>query len=169
MKKWIAAAAALAVCVLMIVRCASNNMKRPDTNLEFWICDNVENFDFSDHEPRFGLMGGREYYGKGYTPATDENGQQIDPEHCVIYTVTAYPDYSSHKSHITRIHITDPAIQIYGLTLNSSDHDIHSTMGKNGFKLQGYSTYQKGKVSICFTKEWITISVEVSNFWRIQF
>jgi hypothetical protein len=87
--------------------------------------------DFSDYQEKFGLMGGREYYGSGYIPTTNENGEQIDPEHCVIYTVTSYPDYSSGKSHITRIAITDPAVELFGLTLNSSKNDIKVTLGSS--------------------------------------
>ncbi len=100
-----------AVCGVIIF--ANRTPHRPDTDLEFWICDNVDDFDFSGYQPRFGLMGGREYYGTGYSPGTDENGQQTDPEHCVIYTVTAYPDYSSGQSHITGITVTDPAVAIW--------------------------------------------------------
>ena len=157
------------LCALITVGCFGGNPKRPDTDLEFWICDNVDNFDFSDYQPKFGLMGGREYYGTGYTPATDENGEQIDPEHCVVYTVTSYPDYSSKEQHITRIYITDPDVEVYGLTLNSSDHDINKTMEQNGFTIKSYKNYAKGKVSIRFTDEYISISVDVSNIWGIQF
>lgn len=162
--------------ILSFVGCSNNKRDKYDTNLEFWICDNVDNFDFSDYQPRYGLMGGKEYYGSGYTPTLDENDQQVDPEHCVIYTITSYPDYSSSKAHITGISITDPDVKIYGLTLNSSDEDIKSTMKSNGFKLKeeypnsrGFR-YSKGKISISFTtNECIRISAEVSNIWGIQF
>lgn len=144
----------------------------PETNLEFWICDNVDGFDFSEYQPRFGLMGGQEYYGKGYVPTIDENGMQIDPAHCVIYTVTAYPDYASGKSHITRITITDPAIHIWGLTVDASSTDIMTVMEQNGFRHSTTDfglTYTRGDISIRFSKGCITVSAEVTNIFGIQF
>lgn len=144
------------------------------TKLEFGIAENVDNVDFSEYQERFGLMGGREYYGKGYIPTIDEDGQQVDPEECVIYTVTSYPDYSSRKQHITRISITDPSVEVYGLTLHSSNEDINTTMKKEGFKLKGYensygTTYTKGRITIHFTEECISINADVSNIFGIQF
>ena len=144
----------------------------PETNLEFWICDNVDGFDFSEYQPRFGLMGGWEYYGKGYVPSIDEDGIQIDPAHCVIYTVTAYPDYASGKQHITRITITDPNIQIWGLTVDASSTDIMTVMEQHGFRHSITDiglTYRRGNISIRFSKGCITVSAEVTNFFGIQF
>ncbi len=148
--------------------CTVGKLKKPETNLEFWITENVDNVDFSDYEQRFGLMGGKEYYGQGYTPATDENGEQVDPEECVIYTVTSYPDYASRKQHITRISITDPAVNVYGLTINSSYDEISSTMENEGFEPKG-SGYVKGKVFINFSSKEIQIRVDVTNIFGIQF
>ena len=71
-----------------------NDLSQPLTNLEFWIAQNVDNVDWSKYQEKYGIMGGREFYGTGYTLTLDESGQQVDPEHCVIYTVTSYPDYS---------------------------------------------------------------------------
>ena len=160
--------------LIALIGCSSNNASQPVTNLEFWSAENVDNVNFSDYQEKYGLIGGHEYYGKGYTPATDENGEQIDPEECVIYTVTSYPDYSSKKKHITQIYITDPSIEIYGLTLHSSNDDIEFSMKKEGFKRKEHenshgTTYVKGKVFIRFTEEAIRINVNVTNFWGIQF
>ena len=159
------------VCAVVLIRYMNNRMLEKDTNLEFWIAENVDNVDFSNYQEKFGLMGGREYYGAGYMPSTNENGEQIDPEACVIYTVTSYPDYISNKRHITRIYITDPSVTIYGLTLNSPADEIETTMRSYGFN-NSYGqgrTYTKGKVSIRFSQESIHISVKVSNIFRIQF
>lgn len=159
------------LCAWMLVGCSGGKLSRPDTDLEFWICDNVDDFDFSGYEQKHGLMGGRAYYGTGYTPATNENGEQIDPEHCVIYTVTSYPDYSSKKKHITSISITDPAVELFGITLSSSIGEVHAAMEENGFKQKGShgTTYVNGKVSIRFTNDCIIISVDVTNIWGIMF
>ena len=102
----------------------SNDLSQPITNLEFWIAENVDDVDFSKYQIKYRMMGGTEYYGTGYVPTVDEYGQQVDPEHCVIYTVTSYPDYANKEQHITHIYITDPKIEFYGITLNSSFEDF---------------------------------------------
>lgn len=157
------------VFAIVVILCVSNRIPKKDTNLEFWIAENVDNVDFSNYQEKYGLMGGREYYGTGYTPTTNENGEQVDPEACVIYTVTSYPDYISNKSHVTRIYISDPSITVYGLTLNSATNDIETTMRSNGFKNSSGNTYTKGKTSIRFSEEYIQINVKVSNILGIQF
>ena len=160
------------LCVICgVIIFANRTPHRPDTDLEFWICDNVDDFDFSGYQPRFGLMGGREYYGTGYSPETDENGQQTDPEHCVIYTVTAYPDYSSSQSHITGITVTDPAVTVWGLTTESSHAEIDAVMQNNGYKrlTTGGITYRKGKITVRFAEGVITIRAEVTNRSGLQF
>ena len=139
----------------------------PGANLEFWIAENVDKVDFSKHQIKYGMMGGTEYYGTGYVPTVDEHGQQVDPEHCVIYTVTSYPDYSDKEQHITGIYITDPVISFYGISLNLSFDDFERLITQWGFQItdsnENSRTAQKGKYSITFTKEWIRIRVEVEN------
>ena len=165
----------LLLCALIVfsaVMFSQRTIPRPDTNLEFRICDNVDGFDFSEYQPRFGLRGGREYYGKGYEPTVNENGEQVDPEHCVIYTVTAYPDYASGTSHITRITITDPTVHIWGLTVDASSTEIMTVMEENGFRHSMNDvglTYTRGKISIRFSKGCITVSTKVTNYFGIQF
>lgn len=165
----------LCICIILLLAAIiffPKGVPSPETNLEFWICDNVDGFDFSEYQPRFGLMGGREYYGKGYVPITDEDGMQIDPALCVIYTVTAYPDYASGKQHITRITITDPDIHIWGLTVDASSTDIMTVMEQNGFRHSTNDiglTYTRGDISIRFSKGCITVSANVTNFFGIQF
>lgn len=158
-------------CAIILILCIRNRIPKKDTNLEFWIAENVENVDFSNYQEKFGLMGGREYYGTGYVPTTNEYGEQADPEACVIYTVTSYPDYISNKRHITRISITDPSVTVYGLTINSSADEVETIMKSHGFKKPSGQrrTYTKGKVSIRFSQEAIHINVKVSNVFRIQF
>ncbi len=166
---------ALAVVLIGILVFVFVNRKPnpPATNLEFWIGENVDDFDFSGYQEKYGLFGGREYYGTGYVPTHDDGGMQIDPEHCVIYTVTSFPDYSSGKSHITRIYITDPAIEFYGISLNSTHEDFERLMKKQGFEITATSanhcTAEKGKYSVTFTKDYIQIRVDVSNVLGIQF
>ena len=170
----------LLLCIFVLLTlsgCSSNKLKKPETNLEFWIGENVDDVDFSKHQEhyRYGFMGiGRQYYGTGYTPTTDEEGKQVVPEIYVIYTVSPYPDYTSRTCHITEIVITDPDVNIYGLTINSNNSDIEEKMKGNGFESVeignlGNTEWVKGKYHIRFTEEGIYISVDVSNLWKIQF
>ena len=151
----------------------SNDLSQPITNLEFWIAENVDDVDFSKYQKKYGMMGGTEYYGTGYVPTVDEYGQQVDPEHCVIYTVTSYPDYANKEQHITHIYITDPKIEFYGITLNSSFEDFEYYIQNQGFEITHSNEHcriaKKGKYSVSITKEWISIRVEVENKDGIQF
>ena len=150
-----------------------NNLSQPKTNLEFWIGENVNDFDFSEYKMKYGMFGGNQYYGTGYVPTLGEEGQQIDPEYCVLYTVTSYPDYSSKSQHITSIHISDPTIVLYGLTINSSFEDIEYELGENqGFKIEKDEVIlvaTKGKYTFKFTSKSILLRVEVTNIFGIQF
>lgn len=151
----------------------NNNLSQPVTNLEFWIAENVDDVDFSKYQIKNGRMGGTDYYGTGYVPTVDEYGQQVDPEHCVIYTVTSYPDYANKEQHITHIYITDPKIEFYGITLNSSFEDFEYYIQNQGFEIthsnENSRTAEKGKYSVTITKEWIRIRVEVENKDGIEF
>ena len=145
----------------------------PGANLEFWIAENVDKVDFSKHQIKYGMMGGTEYYGTGYVPTVDEHGQQVDPEHCVIYTVTSYPDYSDKEQYITGIYITDPVISFYGISLNASFDDFERLITQWGFQItisnENSRTAEKDNCSVTFTKEWIKIRVEVENKYGIIF
>ncbi len=91
-----------------------------DSDFEFWITDYVGNIDFSKYESSADMMGGEEYYGKGYKKGDTE---------FVAYTVTAYPDYSSGGKYVTRIDVTDPNVKILrGLTVNSSIEEWEKVM-----------------------------------------
>ena len=146
---------------------------QPNTNLEFWIAENVDTVDFSKLQEKYGMFGGREYYGTDYVPTIDENGQQVDPEYCVIYTVTSYPDYSDKEQHITGIYITDPNVEFYGITLSCSFEEFTELIQLQGYKITESSektvSARYGEVWITFTAEWIRIGVEVTNDQGIIF
>ena len=104
----------------------------------------------------------------------DENGQQVDPEHCVLFTVTSYPDYSSKSQHITYISITDPKIEVYGLTINSTQKEIRYQMEeKSGYTIEelGGNTLvaRKGDYTFSFSPNEITLRVNVTNKQGIIF
>ena len=153
--------------------CSNKDLSQPVTNLEFWIAENVDDVDFSAYQEKYGMFGGKQYYGTGYLPTTDEYGHQVDPEHCVIYTITSYPDYSDKEKHITTIYITDPKIEFYGITVNSSFNDFEYCIQKQGFKItssnENHRTAEKGKYSITISKESIRIRVDVANKYNIHF
>lgn len=158
--------------ILLLLPSCGRRLREPEHDLEFWITQDVNDFDFSSYQPKYGIMGGWEYYGKGYIPTLDENGQQVDPEHCVIYTVTNYPDYSSNSRHVTRITITDPAVTVYGLSISSTPEEIRSTMTAEGFTVTGSGTAlkaEKGKIRFTFSKNAIIVSTEVTNRLEIVF
>ena len=155
------------IVIFSLCACNTPQLPKPDTNLEFWIGENVDTIDFSKYREKYGMLGGHEYYGTGYLPTFDEYNQPIDPERCVIYSVTSYPDYSDKEQHITGIYITDPNITFYGISLTSSFEDFERLMIEQGFVITGsnenHRTAESGKFSITITKEWIKIRVEVEN------
>jgi hypothetical protein len=176
MKKWIALLLSI-FTLIFFVGCSSTSLEKPETNLEFWIAENVDGVDFSAYQEkhRYGYMGpGRLYYGTDYQPTVDEEGRQVDPEIYVIYNVSPYPDHSSKKQHITGIDITDPSIVVYGLTVNSTEKEIEETMKNNGFDAVALGNNQglewvKDKYHFSFFDGHIYANVEVSNFWKIQY
>ena len=173
MMRWILPCIAVLLVLAAAVR-AGSRLPSPNTNLEFWIAENVEGVDFSAYQEKHGLMGGRAYYGRGYAPLTGPNGEQLDPEHYVLYTVTSYPDYAGSRQHVTRIDITDPAVELYGVTLHSSAKEIDAAMKQHGFRQETQPNavgqlYSKGKFSLRFADDAIHISVKVSNLLGIQF
>ena len=163
------------VCLLSLVGCSAQTPEKPETDLEFWIAENVDDFDFSGWEERYGIMGGREYYGSSYVPTKDENGEQIDPEECVIYTITSYPDYSDKEQHITRITITDPTVKIYGLCTTSSLEEFDALFEGMDYEIEEIGSTGllhravKDKISFAYGGGKITVSVEVTNAQGIIF
>ena len=171
MKRFILIFLAVILCLPAFSSCGKR-LSEPEHDLEFWIGENVDGFDFSEHQPKYGIMGGFEYYGRGYVPTLAEDGWQIDPEHCVIYTLTNYPDYSSNSLCVTRIEITDPAVRVYGLSLSSTADEIRSTMASEGFTVTGTDASikaEKDNFRFIFTKDSIRITAEVTNHFGIVY
>ncbi len=171
MKRILFALLVLALCMTIFSSCGSR-LREAEHDLEFWIAENVDDFDFSGHQQKYGIMGGREYYGIGYVPTIDENGQQVDPEHCVIYTVTNYPDYSNNSRHVTRIEITDPDVRVYGLSISSTAEEIKSVMTAEGFTVTESGTAlraEKDNFRFTFSRDAITIYAEVTNHFGIVY
>lgn len=142
--------------------------ERPeDTNLEFWIGQDMADVDFSSHDEVYGWFGAREYLGKGYQMLPGEDGEQQYPQHYVSYLIGAFPDESDGGSFVTRIKITDPNVTLYGLTTQSDEAEFAAV-----FIAMGYGVYEEygrciaKKDGITFTLEmdaFITITAQVTN------
>ena len=146
-----------------------------DCPLEFWITENVEGVDWSGHD-ELAVFGAQEYLGLGYRALTDEGGwNPRAPDVSVSYTVTAYPDYSSGGQFVTLIRITDPAVAVYGLTVNSSLEEWDAVMREMGYKVsrvENISTRHqadKDGFSFFYGDGIIFISAEVANEQGIVF
>lgn len=140
--------------------------KPEDTILEFWICDDGALMDWREHDEIHGLMGGREFLGKGYRAS--EQGER--PPVRVSYILTAWPDYADGGSYVTRIEITDPAVSVYGLTIESEPAEFERVMTSMGYKVESVNGSLQLAVRDGFTFSLyrgdapeFNISAEVSN------
>ena len=177
-KKFILPLLLLCVTLFTMVGCTDDKMleKPQDTSLEFWVMQDVSDIDFSGHYKLHGF-GADFYYGKGYQPTEIiEDSEVIAPEHCVIYTVSPYPDYSSGGQYVTRIAITDPQVTVYGITCGSTLQDFDATFENLGCTIQDkglihIATYGKVKIALASYDEnkELTVWVEVTNKQGIDF
>lgn len=114
-----------------------NSLKKPfmpeNTSLDLWILQDTEALDLSDYESIPGYFGAEEIYGKGYERVFVPGEDFADPEHCVKYLISAWPDYSDGGEFVTQITITDPAVTFFGLTAESPREDFDRILTKKGF------------------------------------
>lgn len=174
MKRIIGIILTLLALSVMLSGCTRVLERPDDTNLEFWITEDVTGFDFSDHHFIPGWMGAWEYYGKDYAPVTETTeGRPIHPEHYVTYVVSCYPDESSNSVHITQIEITDPAVTFYGISLESTEEEIAAAMEKHGFQLvdknASGSFFEDGNIEFRFHSGKIVIRAESTNKLGIMY
>lgn len=116
---------------------AGNEYMPANTSLDLWILQDVSLVDWSGYTENPGWFGAHEFYGKGYAPIISENGVFTDPEHCVKYLVTAWPDCADGGQYVTRITVTDPAVTMWGLTVESSVEQFDSVLSAMGFQYNG--------------------------------
>lgn len=143
MKKTVAGIIALlTICLCLLAGCANKLPEKPtDTNLDFWIGEDVSNADFSEYHEVLGWFGAREFYGKGYKPIErDDNGEVFeppypDPPYYVKYLVSAYPDYSDGGQYVTQIKITDPKVDVYGINCESTLDEFNRAMRTHGYEV----------------------------------
>jgi hypothetical protein len=151
-----------------------------DTNLEFWITQDVSETDFSDYYEIVGWFGARQYYGSGYLPASDEDGNEGDLEYYVKYTIAAWPDYADGGKYITSIDFNDPKVTVYGLTVDSSFDEFERIFSEMEYEISEDSSelverYTASKNNISFSIESVdgkrsfSINAEVTNKKGIEF
>ena len=114
-----------------------------------------------------GWFGARQYYGKGYAPTVDEEGNTVPPEHYVTYLITAYPDYADGGQYVTQIEVTDPEVRVKGLTVNSTFEEFKDIFLALGFKVtNGETAYvaEKDNITYRLTEDkMILITATVTN------
>ena len=172
------AAAMAAVCLLACASaCAGERvLPRPqDTDLQFWVAEKVSDADLDGLQFLPGMFGGDQYLAGGYAAPEGEGS----PCSCVVYTVTAYPDYSSNGGAfdtVTGILVTDPAVRVGGITCSASLEEFESAfraLGCSVERVAGGSRAVYGKTSISLFGEGeqreLRISVEVTNKEGIDF
>lgn len=138
----------LAVMLIAFCGCSTDRIpERPeDTNLEFWIAEDVKDVDWKGyyHIPGFGAD---RYWSPGYEPNIDEaTGDEKEPEIGVRYEVTAWPDYADGGAYITNIKITDPKVTVYGLTINSTFEEFDAVFEGLEYKITPHK-YRDGYVA----------------------
>ena len=106
-----------------------------DTTLEFWITEDVKDQDWTRHDEIYGWMGAREFLGSGYKKNADTDGSDQHPEHYVSYVITAWPDYADGGQFVTDITVTDPAVTVYGLTIESTYEEFDAVFEPLGYEL----------------------------------
>lgn len=146
-----------------------------DTDLDFWVTDDVSGFDFGEYTKLDGLMGGDMYLGKEYEPVISDGGSKSAPKKSVTYIVTAYPDYSSEGRNITGIEITDPNVRVMGLTVLDDNEKISEKLKGLGYEIEAVGdtgnrfSAKQGKLTIVYGLGKILVNVEVTNELGITF
>jgi len=141
---------------LTITGCGSiecNPKEKPaDLKIKYWLNDILSNSELSSMKLIDQADGFDSYLDSDYL------FEDSLPKEYVIYQI----QNKIETNEIIGIIITDPRITIYGLTTNSNEKDIKSTMKKRGFSFKEYygrdPTYVKGDVEFCFTSETIVVS-----------
>lgn len=157
MKKLIALLLLLCTLTLLLSSCGSKKIEKPeDTNLEYWLLEKLD----TDGCTELYIMGSNAHYylAKGYEAEVNEKGHLVAPKAAVTYMVKRYPyrDWGL-LWRISTIHITDPNVFVWGLTINSSREEFVETMTELGFEFSSENekviSYKKGRTIVSLTFE----------------
>ena len=137
----------LTLSLCLFTGCGRHNNEDPnkiperpeDTNLEFWIAQDVSEVDFSEYESVNSTIPGYIYLGKDYR--LNNNTKDY-----VLYVVNKYPDNSDGKECVTQIIIDDSNVTIYGINCNSSFKEFDKAMKANGYKVKTSNLQQNQTV-----------------------
>lgn len=115
--------------------------ERPEGfNFEFWIGEDVTGVDLSDYEPRVNAGTPYQYYALGYNALTDENGEACDPDGYVVFTFL-FGLNGTGNAYVKGIEITDPAISVYGITVNSTVEEFRACFGERDYIVEEQSFF----------------------------
>lgn len=155
----------------ILCSCSTFYLKKPaDTNLDFWITERAERQEFEEKGCTLlpGWFGAAEYLDHRYV-AEESGDMAVAPAVHVTYLLSGYPDTKDEWA-VTRIHITDPEITVYGLTMNSTNTEIEGRMADMTDKFH-YSevndvlhiSFNVGKCVFDFSSSAINIGVATTN------
>lgn len=174
----------IACCLLLAIlsSCSSDPraltkdkiLERPDdTNLAFWITQEASDDDFSECTFLPGMWGGNMYLDSKYEAVTityeDGCKKIVELDVAVVYTITNYPDYSSKTSCVTAISITDPSIQVYGMTMSSHPDEVRHRMLGLGFMQTDEHRYSKNNCVLYFSEKTIGLNAKHTNIEGIHY
>ena len=131
MKKLIGIVSLLLAICMMLGSCATSEggdntyanfkpEKPDDTELEFWVGDDVSSYDFSDYEMIENDIGFDIYYGKGYSSKDADN----------------YVKYVISSGKVVSIVITDPDVDVWGISTETSKYDFVDYFEFNGYRVE---------------------------------
>lgn len=105
--------------------------------LEFWILQDMTDFDFSDYTRDVNMLGSNgAYFGRKYDITPEMRRDHAVP--FVEYILGSWPDLSDKGSYVTNIWITDPDVKIYGLTLENTMEEWRTVLTEKGYSFGGY-------------------------------
>ena len=144
--------------------------KPNNTNLEYWITQKVNGEDLVNSGCTYlpGWFGAEEYLDSRYDAEISE-GIAVAPLVHVTYLLTGYPD-TLDETAVTHIEITDPDVNVYGLTFNSTYEDITTSMNgiADSFPTESvfdecYCSFVIKNCTFSFLEGKIIIDVPVTN------
>ncbi len=142
----VAAVLLVGLVILSIIFASRSRISQlQDANLEFWLGHRVEAGDFAGHEQYFGTFGEDIYLGEDYAFLRDAHGGQRFPAHYVSYTVKSYPDAAFGKQTVTSVHVTDPEVTMWGISVNSTAEEVDEILRSHGFRKDG-EVYKRGRL-----------------------
>ena len=147
-KRLMKAALILLIAVSALCSCGKEE-KRQTEGLTYWILDEFSPSDGSGVHQIPGMMGGWMYVDDRYPLKLDEYGNSVVPDVCVLYTVTAWPDFSDGNKVVTRIDISDPGVSVFGVTLDTEADEFENIMSENGLYIADLYMLPPGVEQCC--------------------